>query len=214
MNGRSTYFFLGIIILMILLNIWLMVQLKEARAASSLTQDTQIALQNQAPDYQYLTNLLASSTAQQLALEGFSIPDSVTLTDISGKHVSLSEVIGTNKKLIFRMAETHCEECVLQQWDMLINLANKIGADDIQVWADFANPRDLKFYAQTHKLPFQVYQLTSGRFSLPVEQFHIPYLFVISPKLDTNKLFFPRKETPGLSSEYYSIIAQLFSSTQ
>ncbi len=99
-----------------------------------------------------------------------------------------------------RYSYLSCTPCV----DDVVALINEFGKQnrniEIIILATYRFRKDLKSFKRLNKVFTHVYNVKS--LDLPVEEKHLPYLFVLDKNMRVMDLFIPRKEVPELTSEY------------
>jgi hypothetical protein len=111
--------------------------------------------------------------------------------------------------VIFRYSELHCQECVNAQIKTLKDFANDIGYDNVLLLANYKNNNDLSVFKRLNQLrDMKIYQVDS--LNISIEEFNLPYVFVVDKNMSVQLLFIPDKELSDLDTEYYKIIKRKF----
>lgn len=138
---------------------------------------------------------------------GSLLPDSMVLIDESENRVSISNVLGEGKTLIFRYSSLQCNSCVDSQMEIMRDvLKNK--EYNIIFLACYNNPRDLIVFKKSHSIDYPVYRLIDCSLPLPVDAINEPYFFVLDKEMTPEYLFIPHKSFPQLSIDYLNNIVK------
>lgn len=149
--------------------------------------------------------LLKYSLFQAMIFSQDKINDIVTTNH---GETPLAKVIDMNT-LIFRFSENACSPC-LQRELMNVSLLEKQGIP-ILIIASYKNSRELQILLQKHNVKSRFILLEDNQELFPFEkQASDLYLFLLTPELNVEYLFFPVQTEDDLSSEYYNFIETTF----
>lgn len=122
------------------------------------------------------------------------------------KYPELAYSISSGKKVVLYFEEDVCASCLLNIFIDLQFLGEKIGMDNIIVittWGKDGKPMKYSDYSFDY---FLVETL-----SIPLENYKLPYLFVVDELFNVNLTFIPEIQ-PGLNDKYFdSILVDYFS---
>jgi hypothetical protein len=157
-----------------------------------------------------LNDLLLSLFPMQLESENYRLDADILLEDEKGLKISLSKVIGDNRKLILRYSDVNCNACVDHQLKYLKNVAAQIGDTSIFILATYKNKRDLEIFKRINGIKFPVYNTLNGGINLPIEKYETPYLFITDKSHLVYMVHVPVKEVPQLSTLYTAVVVEKF----
>lgn len=144
----------------------------------------------------------------QYRMEGKRIPDSVFISDLSGKTMSLKSVV-KRPKLIMRFSDINCNTCVEQE---LENLRKFFPAPhnsmNIMILATYRNIADLLKFKRINAIDYELFAIDKNQLELSGEANSTPYMFILDSSLRVSFPFVPTKEFPDCSIGYYKAILE------
>ncbi len=132
----------------------------------------------------------------------FNICPNFKLLTETGKEVLLSDLCGGNNKLIFRYNEFTCQTCIYREMLNLMTLSEKIGKSNIIVLASYKNKRDFIINKMANKIDLPIYNVPLKSFDNTIENFNIPYLFIIDKQFTAKNIFLPDNDLQNLTDLY------------
>jgi hypothetical protein len=159
---------------------------------------------NQEKDLTYLTPDFVVTNI--LAEEGFSVPHYFLFKDMKAKDVPFDSII-SEPVLIFRFGEMNCEDCIISEINIIKQFDYK---NKIIGLASYNSTRALMLILQKYKIDFPVYYLSysASKEILPesLENYGIPYSFIMGTDFIARKTFLPAKELSSISQKYYDMV--------
>lgn len=124
------------------------------------------------------------------------------LESSNGSMLRLMDLAGSSPKVVFRISDRHCGECILAQLPFLKKLSDSIGKENVVILGSYLNFKNLKIFMTVNKLDYPYYNLPSEALSyLDIEMQSSPYYFEME-KQKTGNIFLPEKELPELTDIY------------
>lgn len=116
-------------------------------------------------------------------------------------------------KLVFRIGDEFCNECIEDEIQALTNLGKVIGDSNIVIISSFKNSEYLDRLKIVRKIPFAIYNAKHVElWSKPVD-ITAAYFFMMNKDLIAHSIFIPTYKTPSLSKGYYKLVAESFNYT-
>ncbi|HEX8023602.1 hypothetical protein [Mucilaginibacter sp.] len=143
-----------------------------------------------------------------LPVDGMTLKDTVMLQDTTLKKRSLASVVNGRSRLVFRYSSKDCSVCVDS---VLKNLEKKFKSktEKVIIISDNFNDRDFIIKTDYEKPVFAKFDLLddiNGLNMAPIENKNLPFLFVLTPGLQVQKVFLPFKEDLKKLKEYLNYI--------
>lgn len=155
--------------------------------------------------------LLTDYILLQSKLSSFNLNNNITVEDISGKKILLSNILESNKMIVYRISESYCMECIKAQFPFLNILSEKLGKKHLLLLTSFSSLKDFKIFMQTNKISIPAYNIQQADLAyLPIESLNFPYYFESNRNNNIQYVFIPQKEIPGLSDAYCREIIKNF----
>ena len=145
-----------------------------------------------------------------------SIPldlDKLVVEDTSGKQEILKKFFNSPRKVIYRVSESYCMECVKKQLPFLKKISNKIGKQNVAILASFSNSKMFRIFLQENNIDVDAYNIVQDvtPFKPAIEQLYEPYYFK-ADKLtnEISNVFVPEKSLPDLTQAYCDDVTSKF----
>ena len=136
--------------------------------------------------------------------------EDLIITSNNDNNKRLSNYLCSVNRLILRYNEDNCSSCIDHSLDALLEYKDAIGIENILIISTVRNNRKLKAFIDKYEdLNIQIIN-TKSEINLPIEEYNIPYFFVINENLELKMLFVPIKELPHNTARYLDIISQRF----
>lgn len=106
--------------------------------------------------------------------------------------------------VVYRYHDTDCESCIHFGMLKLKRLSEYIGNEKIIIFIKTSSKKTLLLSRNVYNINFPMFIIDS----LPVhlDQFNIPYLFVLDQNMQINNLFIPDKTIPKYTDKYLNEI--------
>lgn len=140
----------------------------------------------------------------------FSISPTLQLTGENNNEIRLSEIINRNHTLVFRYNELACSDCVYKEMGNLKELAKEIGDKNIIILASYKNQRDLYVTKRVNGINLQVYNIEQNSLDNNIDNYNIPYMFILDKDLKPHNLFIPNKYSISSTDNYFRDISKYF----
>jgi len=89
-------------------------------------------------------------------------------------------------------------------------LTEKIGGEHIILITAPSRLEDVMTFKTTNNITIPVYQISDGRFPLPLEKENLPFLFIMDKQFLTKFVFIPDPATPSLLEHYVELVKDRF----
>jgi peroxiredoxin len=110
-------------------------------------------------------------------------------------------------KLVFRFTDYSCDHCIEQQISLLNELSKKIDSKRILIVVSTKNKRNIKALIRRFGITFPV---VSSEFVIKeVDQYSLPYYFVLDPSNEIKKLFLPDVMFEDTSRQYLKAVSMI-----
>lgn len=106
--------------------------------------------------------------------------------------------------VVYRYHDTDCEACIHFGMIKLKKLSQHIGNNKIIILVKTPSKRTIELAHNVYNINFPIYIVDS----LPIhlDQFNIPYLFILDKDMQINNLFIPDKTIPKFTDKYINEI--------
>ncbi len=71
------------------------------------------------------------------------------------------------------------------------------------------NLQDLSYLKKVKKINFEIYLVKKEEIIIPLEQYNIPYSFILTPEGFINSVFIPELNEKKFSEQYYTLIKSI-----
>ena len=154
--------------------------------------------------------VIISNTFLQFETTASKIEDFIISSNGESQKKKLSDYFSGNNQLVLRYNEDNCSSCIDHSLEALLEYKDAIGIDNILIIATVKNNRKLKaFIDKFENLNIQIIN-TESDINLPIEDYNIPYFFVMNKDLKIKMLFVPIKELPDNTARYLDIVSERF----
>ncbi len=152
------------------------------------------------------TEILENCFVYGLTNDNIILSEDLKVTDKEKQARLLKDIVNDDTKLIVRISESHCEDCIRFFIVKLLRLAQqkKWNENQVIVLASYQDQRSLTIFADRLGISFPLYQIED--MPLPVEDIHVPYCFILERNLQVKHLFVPDKYDGRISNTYLEFI--------
>lgn len=152
------------------------------------------------------TEILENCFVYGLTNDNIILSEDLKVTDKEKQARLLKDIVNDDTKLIVRISESHCEDCIRFFIVKLLRLAQqkKWNENQVIVLASYQDQRSLTIFADRLGIRFPLYQIED--MPLPVEDIHVPYCFILERNLQVKHLFVPDKYDGRISNTYLEFI--------
>ena len=152
------------------------------------------------------TEILENCFVYGLTNDNIILSEDLKVTDKEKQARLLKDIVNDDTKLIVRISESHCEDCIRFFIVKLLRLAQqkKWNENQVIVLASYQDQRSLTIFADRLGIRFPLYQIED--MPLPVEDIHVPYCFILERNLQVKHLFVPDKYDGRISNTYLDFI--------
>lgn len=109
--------------------------------------------------------------------------------------------------MIVRYSELNCQSCVDSLLFYAGQFANKVGCENVQVWATYSNRRNFSLTERLNKKAIDI--LDARDFSFGLDSINVPYMFILNSDMTISNVFIPHKEFPDSYDWYFSIVEKV-----
>ncbi|THU41216.1 hypothetical protein FAM09_03630 [Niastella caeni] len=154
-------------------------------------------------------NLMIQSKVSSIPLD----LNKLIVKDTSGKQASFITFLNSPKKIVFRIAESYCMECVKSQFSFMKQISGKIGKQNVAILASFSNMKMLKIFLQENNIEVDAYNIVpeAAPVKLAIEQLYSPYYFKADKSTNgISNVFLAEKALPDLTQAYCDEVTSKF----
>ena len=171
-----------------------------------ISENTKILLEGQKDQEKdlLLGNIELSYTYSNLTISDFP------LIDLNGNKMSISNLLGKEKTLLFNFSIQNCSSCIEFGIEYLKRIMNIIPSDRIVVLVKGGNKRELKALAKAHDINVPLYNIADDALHGILEKENVPFFFISDKRLVMEEVFIPIKEIPEHSEIYFRIISMKY----
>ena len=119
----------------------------------------------------YNLDQLQTICIQQLQTENVQLDENIYLFEENGDSVQMQEVLGRKDKFVIRFNDAGCTSCIeefIRKLPLMKNFIQEIGVENIVVFLNTTNPRNVTVFKKQHKLDCPVYALPIGELDAPI----------------------------------------------
>ena len=120
----------------------------------------------------------------------------------------LSELINEQPILIYRYAQNNCTPCYEAQVPLIQELFKEI-PQRVVILASYHNWRGFLVSARNNVSEIPIYHIPFDAFDWQMEQYNVPYFFVLHPNMRISNIFVPGEREPELTIRYLESIKRL-----
>lgn len=198
-------------ILLAVLFIGLLVSLFPTFTLSKTVTDAKnrnIELQAELNNCEYINKRNDERSAMCILSENKNLPN-LSLVNFNLDTIQISDIVGETK-LIYRFYEGTCVECIETELDIVKQLGDSIGVDNIIVISDFKNINRLKAIINRKQIHSQCF-IYSDRFDLPIEldDIEVASFFLLEKDLLTRSVFKAGGDQ-SIEDPYYKSLMDFF----
>lgn len=164
----------------------------------------------------YNLSQLQTICNQQLQTENVLLNGSVYLFEENGDSVQMQKVMGQEDKFVIRFNDAGCTSCIedfIQKLPLMKNFIQEIGSENVVIFLNTTNPRNVTVFKRQHKLDCSIYALPIGNLDAPIEkrdEIVAYYYFVLSDKGIMENCFIPVKGLEERNDVYLNSIKRKF----
>lgn len=159
---------------------------------------------------------LETITNNQLRSNNIYLNKKLKLLTINGDSVELEHVINTQDKFVIRFNDVGCSSCIedfTNQIPNLHKLIEKLGDNNVIVFLNTKNPRNILAFKRQFNLNCNIFALDVGALPLPMESeddIVTYYYFVIDKNCRTTECFVSIKELVERTILYFKSIVKRY----
>jgi peroxiredoxin len=143
-------------------------------------------------------------------LSDFRTLDNIKIRAINNSQKSIEECIEKDV-LVYRFSQFSCPPCVENDMEILNQITDSIGAENILVLSDVASLKEMKIFSEQNHLKFPLYSYPS-QLSLQADNdtiYEASYYFVLDCELKTKFTYISRSDH-AIESPYFKRIIEHF----
>lgn len=204
---KSIVFLYGILILLIVLNVWTSYRLFSVQQEKERLYNGWLTCKSDADLKDYTQDNLKAISKIQFIAEGEKARN-VELYDMQGKVAgTLKDYVAGESKLIYYFSNRGCVGCYEPVLYKLDSLVKKIGKEHLLVLADFPNRRTLDVYWSEKQMDLPIYRVHEdlGLFRSLTDA-HYAYAFLTDKNLVARKFIITDKSNVGFSDAYFTLL--------
>jgi len=115
---------------------------------------------------------------------------------------------GKEQKLVLRIREDQCMNCIDSIFSKLIGIGNKIGIGNIIILGSYTNSNDLIRLKQIRKLPFKVYNSNVPLLKEEDNFGELPFFFLLDCNMHVNCIYSIKTESSTMTDVYLKTMKQ------
>lgn len=164
----------------------------------------------------YNMSQLETITNNQLKSNYVCLDKRLKLLTIDGDSVDIEHVVNNQDKFVIRFNDVGCSSCIedfTNQIPNLHKLIEKLGDNNVVLFLNTKNPRDLLVFKRQFNLKCGLFALDVGALPLPMESGEdivTYYYFVINQNYRTTECFVSIKELIERTQLYFDSIVKRF----
>ena len=143
-----------------------------------------------------------------IANNGIKLNFDLQIEDQNQKRMSIGDLFINSSspfKLIISSSSLGCDICIREELMILESYIDKIGHENIIIFASDYNQRALMILKENLKCDLKIYQIE--RINIPFEEkSNNLFIFVLDENFIIKDFFIPEKSLPELSKDYYEAI--------
>jgi hypothetical protein len=145
------------------------------------------------------------------AASKIDISPSFILQNEIGDSIQISNLVNGATKLVFRYSELNCNVCIDSQMDFVKGFIEKNGYDSFIMISDYNYHKNLLQFKTFNNIQNEIYNVATLDSSL--DRLNIPYYFILDKYFRPRMFFFPEKNLPADTKEYFRKIDEYFNVT-
>jgi len=150
------------------------------------------------------------SRSREIVSENIKISSNTKVTDTDGKQVDLKSITITGAKLVLRHLNDKCDDCRTKIFAATKMLLDSIGSENIVLFANLENYRDLLITKNRENFKFDCYNIKKYDLGLEMEKNSKLYVFVLDKDLTTKFCYYPDDTDNTTDSTYYASVIRWF----
>lgn len=115
---------------------------------------------------------------------------------------------GKEQKLVLRIKENHCMDCVDSVLSRLLNFASALGDEKVILLGSYTNINDIIRLKQIRNLPFKMYNSTATLFKGEENIDELPFFFLLDSSMNVKCLYSIKTEHSAMTDIYLKTIKQ------
>ncbi|MGV8139389.1 MAG: hypothetical protein AB2L20_29695 [Mangrovibacterium sp.] len=203
-NGKFIWFLL--VICLVLYNVFAIINLYNKSKIATLCSENWQKSQLKNLD---LTNYFFERERRCVESENFLLSGQITLKDMVGNSLPLREKLEQSPILFFRFWGSNCQTCIDREIQRMVRHLTEVDPNKVIILVSGKDVNDLSYFKKVNRVKFEIFLVEKGDIKIPMEQYNIPYLFILSPSGFTNSVFIPERNENKLSEQYYSLIKKI-----
>jgi len=205
--NRKKFFILSIVLVFMIINLFNLLKISNLKTQ---IQDLTRSLNNTSNTDSVTIAILLSNQRLLSQNSYFKISRSLKLSKENGEEVVLSKLLDNEYKIVFRYSEFTCMDCIRKEMGNMKALSEKIGKNNILVLASFDNQRDFYINKRVNNIDLPIYNIPLKSLDNTIENFNIPYIFILDKDCSVSNIFLPYRDMPHLTEEYFKDIIKFF----
>lgn len=203
-NEKFTCYLL--VICLIIFNVWAFVNLNNKTKLISLCSENWEKSQLKNID---LTNYFIERERRCVESDNFSLSGRLILKDLQGNSLLLQEKLSQPPILLFRFSGSNCQTCIDKEIKRIVQYLNDVNPVKVVILVSDKDINELNYFKKVNGIKFEIFLVEKEEINIPMEQYNIPYLFILSPEGFTNSVFIPERNENKFSEQYYNIIKKV-----
>ena len=132
------------------------------------------------------------------------------LEDTLAKEFILSDLVSRSPALIFRYSEINCSSCYKTE---LLSLHNYFFKEErkIAILSSYREKNKFIMFKKTNRIELPFYRIPQDAFDWILEDYGLPYYFVLHPGLKVSHIYIPDKMLPELNRQYLESVKAFLS---
>ena len=121
--------------------------------------------------------------------------------------IKIDDLLNGQNKLVLWFSQLNCRSCIDAQYEMLIEMIEDIGNDNVLLITTSSNARIISPFKRVNSISKEVYS-TNAEFDKGEMNLNIPCYFVIDKHKMISNVFYPDKDNKELTKRYLEIVAK------
>jgi peroxiredoxin len=161
-----------------------------------------------------LTDYFIEREKRCVESENFLLSGQIILRDLDGNSLLLKEKLNQSPILFFRFQGSNCQTCIDIEIKRIAGELRDVNPDKVVILVSDKDVNDLNYFKKINGIKFGIFLIEKEDLRIPMEQYNIPYLFILSPDGFVSSVFIPERNERKFSEQYYGVIKALLENLQ
>jgi len=203
---RKTIGYLFLVSILVIGNIFIVLKInKKNQTIATCAKNWQKCTEKN----EYLINYFIEREKKCIESENFHISELIELKGLDDNVYPLSEKLNKSPILVFRFTGSQCQTCINTEIERMTEFLRDLSPEKVVILVSDKNLQDLSYLKKVKKINFEIYLVKKEEIIIPLEQYNIPYSFILTPDGFINSVFIPELNEKKFSEQYYTLIKSI-----